>query len=198
MTKPRLMTSRDGVTHTRMEWGRILGMTSEEMYLRTRRGWTDDEVLSIPKGQRRPRVAQTLRRRHPSELRALTTIKTAVLNKSGPTYASVGAKGITLHEPWYDFAKFLADVGPRPTAKHRLVRVDVCKNYEPGNVEWSVRRQNHRTARVPPRATRARSVLLTQELDDAVSEIMAARSCSRSAAMVELLRVGIQVDRGAR
>jgi hypothetical protein len=39
-------------------------------------------------------------------------------------------------ERWNDFEKFLADIGPRPTPKHILKRVDPSKHYSKTNVEW--------------------------------------------------------------
>jgi hypothetical protein len=37
---------------------------------------------------------------------------------------------------WGDFWKFVADVGERPSAKHRLVRTDRRKPFSPENVHW--------------------------------------------------------------
>jgi hypothetical protein len=42
---------------------------------------------------------------------------------------------------------FLADMGPKPSPKHSLDRIDNDGNYEPGNCEWvtlSVQRSNIR------------------------------------------------------
>lgn len=53
-------------------------------------------------------------------------------------WASYGAKGIRVDPRWDDFAAFLADMGPRPTAKHSLDRwPDGSGNYAPGNVRWA-------------------------------------------------------------
>lgn len=37
---------------------------------------------------------------------------------------------------WKDFWSFVADVGERPTPKHRLYRLDTRKDYGPDNFEW--------------------------------------------------------------
>lgn len=44
-------------------------------------------------------------------------------------------------ERWRDsYAAFLADVGPRPSPKHKLERLDKAGNFEPGNCQWTTTR----------------------------------------------------------
>ena len=57
-----------------------------------------------------------------------------------------GGRGITICDRWLHgeggksgFACFLADIGPRPSPKHELDRIDPNGNYEPGNVVWSTK-----------------------------------------------------------
>jgi len=43
----------------------------------------------------------------------------------------------SLHLAWRDsFEQFLADVGPAPSPKHQLRRIDMSRGVEPGNVRW--------------------------------------------------------------
>jgi hypothetical protein len=48
---------------------------------------------------------------------------------------------------WKDFAVFLAHVGPRPSAKHSLDRIDNARGYEPGNVRWATLSEQARNRR---------------------------------------------------
>lgn len=58
------------------------------------------------------------------------------------SYANYGGRGISVCPEWLDdFSRFLADVGPRPTPKHSLDRIDVNGNYEPDNVRWATARE---------------------------------------------------------
>lgn len=48
---------------------------------------------------------------------------------------------------------FHADLGPRPSKRHTLDRLDVNGNYEPGNVRWATaaeQMQNQRRIKLSP------------------------------------------------
>jgi hypothetical protein len=61
-------------------------------------------------------------------------------NPKHDNYARYGAAGISVCAEWLsDFQAFLSHIGPKPTAKHTLDRIDNTKGYEPGNVRWATR-----------------------------------------------------------
>lgn len=63
-------------------------------------------------------------------------------------YKDYGGRGIKVCPEWrHDFARFLRDMGPRPTPKHSLERKNSNGNYEPGNVVWATMKQQQRNKR---------------------------------------------------
>lgn len=53
-------------------------------------------------------------------------------------YEFYGKRGVRVCDEWlHSFEMFLAHIGPRPSPKHSIDRINVEGNYEPGNVRWA-------------------------------------------------------------
>lgn len=69
-------------------------------------------------------------------------------NTKHPAFATYGGRGIRICEQWrHDFAAFLAHVGPRPSPKHSIDRINGNGNYEPGNVRWATSKEQNNNRR---------------------------------------------------
>lgn len=70
------------------------------------------------------------------------------LNPTDSAYSDYGGRGIMVCEAWRDFTVFYRDMGPRPSPKHSIERVDNDRGYEPDNCRWALpAEQNSNTRR---------------------------------------------------
>lgn len=75
-------------------------------------------------------------------------------NPRATAYPGYGARGIHVCELWrHSFDAFLADMGPAPTQRHTLDRIDNTKGYEPGNCRWATAREQANNTRANRRLT---------------------------------------------
>lgn len=70
-------------------------------------------------------------------------------------YPHYEGRGITMCERWEVFENFLADMGPKPSPKHSVDRIDNNKGYGPDNCRWATCKEQARNTR--------RNVYLTYE-----------------------------------
>lgn len=69
-------------------------------------------------------------------------------NPNHISYPHYGAKGIRVCPEWHKslpddagWHAFIAHIGPAPTNKHSIDRIDPFRGYEPGNVRWATSKE---------------------------------------------------------
>lgn len=81
------------------------------------------------------------------ERSAWRAMRARCLNPKSKSWKHYGGAGISICARWLEsFPNFLQDMGPAPTPRHWLGRLNVQGNYEPGNCVWTTawEQQNRR------------------------------------------------------
>lgn len=81
-------------------------------------------------------------------------MKARCLNPAEERFRDYGGRGIAICSEWKDgadglggFEVFLRDMGPRPSPKHSLDRVDVDGDYRKSNCRWATDKEQGRNTR---------------------------------------------------
>lgn len=75
------------------------------------------------------------------EYRAWADMRQRCYRSNNPAYPDYGGRGIAVCEEWDSFEQFYVDMGPRPTPKHSIDRIDVNGNYCKENCRWGTKTQ---------------------------------------------------------
>lgn len=94
-------------------------------------------------------------------------------NPKATGYEYWGGRGIKLHAEWRDLPAFIAgvegEIGPRPAPHMTLDRIDVDKDYAPGNIRWLPRAEQPLNRRAVYNSTEV-AEMLAQAVAEAVAE----------------------------
>ncbi len=108
----------------------------------------DSQSCGCLRAEMRPFLHRTHGRSGTPEHGIWKNMLTRCYNSSNHNFKHYGARGITMCETWRDdFSAFFRDMGPRPTPKHTIDRIDNDGNYELSNCRWTTYAQQNRNYR---------------------------------------------------
>lgn len=83
-----------------------------------------------------------------AEYRAWVAMRERCSYEKHASYHNYGGRGIAVCAEWQDdFKAFYDHIGPKPSPKHSIDRIDNERGYEPGNVRWATRAEQNANQR---------------------------------------------------
>ena len=75
---------------------------------------------------------------HSAEYDVWSGMRNRCQNPNNESFFLYGQRGITVCDRWSSFENFYADMGPRPTPRHSIDRLNNELGYSPENCEWGI------------------------------------------------------------
>jgi hypothetical protein len=89
-----------------------------------------------------------LAKQHKAEYTIWRGLKARCTDPNHRAYPDYGGRGIAVWSEWEkDFSSFLSHIGPRPSHRHQIDRIDNNAGYVPGNVRWATKTTQARNTR---------------------------------------------------
>ena|ERR1700675_1534927 len=77
-----------------------------------------------------------------------TGMKTRCTNPKAKDFKHYGGRGIKVCQRWQYFENFFADMGPKPSPRHSIDRINPDGDYEPLNCRWATWKEQRHNRRV--------------------------------------------------